>query len=217
MEDIQVDLDALKTRPRVHWDTLVDDQVIENDIKIHQAITKQRDKYLPDYCLLKDLWNIVLSFFFNKSTDIVVSIPIQQQDVVFDSFVHLHPLPYTKIVYGCEDGDEFKLFIDRHLRITTVMGITMSGHFPLYSNYCFMSHIRFDESDANRRFLLRIIVSDKNRWKRYRDPFWFTWDVQHSKILRSTHDVSNFCKQTKFLLVLQSNNGVVSPYCFSYQ
>lgn len=173
MEDIQVDLDALKTRPRVHWDTLVDDQVIEHDIKIHQAITKQRDKYLPDHCLLKDLWNIVLSFFFNESTDIVISIPIQQQDVVFESFVHLHPLPYTKIVYGCEDGGEVKLSIHAHLPDLSRV-FTVNGYFPLYSNYFFRTNLRFVESDPNRRFLLRIIVSDKNRWKRYENPVWFT-------------------------------------------
>jgi hypothetical protein len=96
-----------------HLDELPTDAEVAWDILLCQFFRA----YEPNDSLIRDLWNIVLSFFFGFTKDLLISVPLRAivPDAGYEICEFVTLLPpfdrYLSYFYGWEDGGEIQLIL----------------------------------------------------------------------------------------------------------
>ncbi len=168
----------------------------DEDIELDLRLIRQFGKCPNDY-LIKDLWNIVLSFFFGGTPHLLISVPLRAivaaPLLVATEFAFLPPFDrYLSYFYGWEDGGDLDLILNRYNENRTEM--TVSGHYPL----AFCDHrktmITFRNiratDDMNRRCLLQMTFDPLQMPKPKHK--WFAWDKEKSKLFHNYGDAYVF-------------------------
>lgn len=138
----------------------------------------------PDY-LLKDLWNIVASFFFDHTN--IISIPLCRVP------------QHTIYLYGREDGAEIEWD-------SNGMRMKVSGHYPLHVYYILPRlKVINGYQQQNDRFIIAVSTQPFDPPK---NPITFVWHKDYSQTFTDKKQMDQFHKDHPEIPILQICNGL---------